>query len=122
MPDIRQNTINYLEMPVKNIAATKDFFSNLFGWKFTDYGPDYTCFLGAGIDGGFYTSEDCGFSSTGGPLIVFYYFDIDDIKAKVISLSGTVVKDIFDFPGGRRFHFTDLNNNEFAVWTDKPAE
>lgn len=120
MTDARQNKINYLEIPVKNIAATKDFFSNLFGWKFTDYGPDYTCFLGAGIDGGFYTSENNGFNSENSPLIVFYYFDIDKIKEKVLSLSGVIVKDTYSFPGGRRFHFTDPSNNEFAIWTDKP--
>jgi len=120
MPDPRQNTINYLEIPVKDIAATKDFFSNLFGWKFVDYGPDYSCFLGASIDGGFYKSDNNGFSSTSSPLIVFYYYDIDKIKEKVITLSGNIVKDIYAFPGGRRFHFTDTNNNEYAIWTDKP--
>jgi len=32
---------------------------------------------------------------------------------------GRVVKPIFDFPGGRRFHFTDPNGNELAVWSDR---
>lgn len=120
MSDAKQNTINYLEIPVKNIAVSKDFFSNLFGWKFVDYGPDYTCFLGAGMDGGFYKSEHTGFTSANGPLIVFYYYDIDKIKEKIVSLSGTIVKETYSFPGGRRFHFTDINDNEFAIWTDKP--
>lgn len=120
MPDPRQNTINYLEIPVRNIAATKDFFANLFGWKFVDYGPEYSCFLGAGIDGGFYQSENNGFRSETGPLIVFYCYDIDEVKDKVVELSGTIVKDTYSFPGGRRFHFTDMNNNEYAIWTNKP--
>lgn len=121
MSDKRQNTINYLEIPVKDIEASKEFFSELFGWTFVDYGPDYTCFIGASIDGGFYKSDNNGFTSEGGPLIVFYFSEIDEIKQKVKSLSGTIVKDTFEFPGGRRFHFTDKNNNEYAVWTDKPA-
>ncbi|MGD8784782.1 MAG: VOC family protein [Thioalkalispiraceae bacterium] len=120
MPDPRENTINYLELPVHDIAASKDFFSNLFGWKFVDYGPDYSCFHGAGIDGGFYTSAQYGFRSEGGPLIVFYYYDIDRIKAKITALSGKIIKDTYAFPGGRRFHFTDVNDNEYAIWTDKP--
>jgi predicted enzyme related to lactoylglutathione lyase len=114
------NTINYLEIPVTDMAASKDFFSNLFGWKFADYGPDYACFLEAGIDGGFYRAEQAGFSSANGPLIVMYHYEIDAIKARVISLSGKITKDTYSFPGGRRFHFTDPNNNEYAIWSDKP--
>ena len=119
MTDPRQNTINYLEIPVQNLAATKDFFANLLGWKFVDYGPEYSCFLGAGIDGGFYLSKTTGFDSSNGPLIVIYYDDLEAIKQKVIALSGRIVKDTFSFPNGRRFHFADINNNEYAVWTDK---
>ena len=89
-------------------------------WKFVDYGPDYTCFIDAGIDGGFYQSDNDGYRSENCPLIVFYYYDIDEVKDKVVALSGNIVKDAFSFPGGRRFHFTDLNNNEYAIWTDKP--
>ena len=74
--------INYVEFPAKYMESTKEFFTKIFGWTFTDYGPDYTAFSNQGIDGGFYRS------------------------------------DIFSFPGGRRFHFTDPNNNEFAVWSD----
>jgi len=118
--DPRDNTINYLEIPVKDITASKNFFSNLFGWKFVDYGPDYTCFLDAGIDGGFYKSDNDGFRSEQCPLVVFYHYDIYKIKDKVLSLSGVITKDIFTFPGGRRFHFTDISNNEYAIWTDQP--
>jgi hypothetical protein len=32
---------------------------------------------------------------------------------------GTIVKPVFDFPGGRRFHFHDPNGNELAVWSDR---
>ena len=120
MADPKENTINYLEIPVRDIEASKDFFTNLFGWSFVDYGPDYTCFIGASIDGGFFKSDKCGFRSEGGPLIVFYYFDIDKIKERVTALSGKIVKDTYSFPGGRRFHFTDINGNEYAIWTDKP--
>ncbi len=120
MADERESKINYIEIPVKNIAQTKDFFSKLFGWEFVDFGPDYCSFVKAGVDGGFYKSDNNGFSSANCPLVVFYAYDIDKAKEKVISLSGSIMKDIFSFPGGRRFHFTDLNNNEYAIWTDKP--
>lgn len=120
MQDNRNNKINYIEIPVSDIDATKEFFSQLFAWQFTDFGPEYCSINNAGLDGGFFKSEHAGFSSITGPLVVFYYHDLDEIKAKIISLSGKVTKDIFPFPGGRRFHFTDINNNEFAIWSDKP--
>jgi len=119
MADNRDNTINYVEIPVNDVAASKSFFSELFGWKFTDYGPEYCSIDNAGLDGGFFKSEHAGFSASTGPLVVFYYHELEEIRDKVRSLSGKIVKDIFSFPGGRRFHFTDINNNEFAVWSDK---
>ena len=45
--------INYVEYPACNLASTKQFFSDVFGWVFTDYGPDYTAFNQQGIEGGF---------------------------------------------------------------------
>jgi len=46
--------MNYVEFPAKDMAATKDFFTKVFGWSFEDYGPDYTAFSNEGLDGGFY--------------------------------------------------------------------
>ncbi|WP_455205316.1 VOC family protein [Kaarinaea lacus] len=120
MPQEQENKINYIEIPVKNVAETKAFFAKLFAWEFLDFGPDYSSFVNAGINGGFYKSDNNGFSSEHSPLIVIYTSDLEKIKGKILSVSGKIVKNTFAFPGGRRFHFTDINNNEFAVWTDKP--
>jgi len=46
--------VNYLEFPASNLNATKTFFETVFGWSFTDFGPDYTAFSEASVDGGFY--------------------------------------------------------------------
>ena len=120
MADNRNNKINYIEIPVRDIATTKDFFGKLFGWQYTDFGSDYCSINNAGVDGGFFKSDNAGFSSATGPLVVFYYHDLETIKKKIVSLSGVIIKNIFSFPGGRRFHFTDVNQNEFAIWSDKP--
>jgi predicted enzyme related to lactoylglutathione lyase len=37
----------------------------------------------------------------------------------VTKAGGVIAKDIFSFPGGRRFHFADPDGNELAVWSDK---
>ena len=110
--------INYLEFPAKDIAATKKFFATVFDWSFTDYGPDYIAFSNAGIDGGFYRSDLNVATDAGSVLIVFYSKEIEHTQSKTIASGGKIIKPIFEFPGGRRFHFTDPNENEYAVWTD----
>ena len=113
--------INYIEFPSKNIKTTKDFFKKVFGWSFVDYGPTYTAFSNEGIDGGFYQSDLSSSTENGSALIVFYSEDLEQTKLKIESAGGTINKPIFSFPGGHRFHFTDPNGNEFAVWSDKYA-
>lgn len=110
--------INYIEMPCSDMAATKHFFSSAFGWSFIDYGPEYMAIEGAGIDGGFYQSDLIASTSTGSMLVVLYSADLKKTLEQVKSSGGEIVKTIFSFPGGRRFHFTDPNGNEYAVWSD----
>jgi len=111
--------INYVEFPARDFGATKAFFTEVFGWEFTDYGPDYTAFAGAGLDGGFYASESVASAATGSALIVFYSRNLEQTRGKVEKAGGHVVRPIFTFPGGRRFHFIEPSGNEFAVWSDQ---
>ncbi|WP_434931811.1 VOC family protein [Shewanella sp. HL-SH5] len=110
--------ISYLEIPVKNIASTKDFFKHVFGWHFKDYGPQYSCFINVGIDGGFFESDSHFTTTIGAPLIVLYSQSLEETQSKVTQFGGVVNKSVFAFPGGRRFHFLDVNGNEFAVWSE----
>ena len=110
--------INYLEFPVSNISATKSFFSAVFDWSFQDYGPDYCSFINAGIDGGFFRSDLRARTSEGSILIIFYSADLENTRDKVVAAGGAIEKEIFSFPGGRRFHFKEPSGSEFAVWSD----
>ena len=111
--------INYVEFPSQNITATKSFFSQVFGWAFKDFGESYTAFSNQGINGGFYQADLSSSTSNGAALIVFYSEKIEETLQKIEKAKGKIVKPIFSFPGGRRFHFTEPSGNEFAVWTDK---
>lgn len=111
--------INYLEFPAKDIEKTKTFFSTVFGWSFVDYGPEYIAFSNAGIDGGFFKSELACSTTNGSALVVFYSNNLEQTQSKVEAAGGSMVKPIFTFPGGRRFHFSDPNGNEYAVWSDQ---
>jgi len=113
--------INYVELPARDIAANKSFFSSVFGWTFVDYGPDYTAFCNAGLAGGFYRAELNAATSNGSALVVFYSNDLEKTLSKIERAGGRIVRPVFSFPGGRRFHFSDPSGNEYAVWSDKPA-
>lgn len=113
--------INYLEFPTRNIEVSKRFFTNVFGWSFTDYGPEYTAFTqqDAGMDGGFYQSDLNVSTEKGSALVVFYSENLVQTQSKIEKEGGKIIKPIFTFPGGCRFHFSDPNDNEYAVWSDK---
>ena len=110
--------INYVEFPASDIEATKAFFNKAFGWDFEDYGPDYAAFANQGLDGGFFRSDLKSTTETGGALVVFYSSDLETSVERVVAAGGVICKEIFSFPGGRRFHFTEPSGNEFAVWSD----
>lgn len=110
--------INYVEFPAKDIEAAKDFFARAFGWTFVDYGPEYTAFSDEGIDGGFFKSDLAAATSDGSVLIIFFSKDLEQTQTKIEDAGGSIIKPIFPFPGGRRFHFTDPNGNEYGVWSD----
>jgi predicted enzyme related to lactoylglutathione lyase len=110
--------IDYVEFPARDIEKTKSFFTGAFGWEFTDYGPDYTSFSNQGVNGGFYKSDKYSSTASGSTLVVFYSRELENTQAKIEKAGGNIIKPIFSFPGGRRFHFTDPNGNEFAVWSE----
>lgn len=110
--------INYIELPANNLTSIKRFYHAVFDWSFTDYGPEYTSFNDGNLNGGFYKTDARATYNEGGVLIVFYASKLESMLEKVIENNGVVVKAIFSFPGGRRFHFADPNGNELAVWSD----
>jgi predicted enzyme related to lactoylglutathione lyase len=107
--------LDYIEFPAGDVTSVKGFYGSAFGWKFQDYGPDYAAFS-EGLDGGF--DADPGVDGITKPLPVLFAHDLEALLAKVEAAGGTVVKPIFAFPGGRRFHFKDPAGNELAVWSE----
>src|SRR5450432_1897970 len=110
-----ENQIDYIELPASDIAATKHFYAAAFAWKFEDYGPGYTSFHDGRLSGGFTTERH---APAQGALLVIYASDLNAAQLKIKAAGGVIAKDTFSFPGGRRFHFTDPNGNELAVWSD----
>ncbi len=114
----QDQTIDYLEISVTDLAAAKRFYGEVFGWSFTDYGPTYASFArdAAGIDGGLEQVDTM--PQKGAVLVVLYAADLAATQSKIEAAGGTIVLPTFDFPGGRRFHFADVSGNEMAVWSE----
>lgn len=107
--------LDYLELPAGGkIDAVKSFYGTAFGWRYTDYGPGYSAFE-EGIDGGF---DDSMSVEDTKPLPVLFSENLEETLSVVEKAGGRIVKPIFSFPGGRRFHFTDPAGNELAVWSE----
>ncbi len=114
--DIKDNHINYVEFKAQDLQKIKEFYTSSFDWIFTDYGPTYSAFSESGLEGGFEKTES---EIVNGALIILYNKNLDLVKNRIIEAGGKISKDIFSFPGGRRFHFVDPSENELAVWSDK---
>ncbi|MFG6401208.1 VOC family protein [Microbacterium sp. P04] len=113
------NSLDLIELPAGDAAAVelaRAFYSAVFGWSFTSYGPGYVDTADAGTA--------LAVNGTGGdrqqraPLPVLYVADLDAAKDAVLAAGGTLVHDTYDFPGGRRFHFLDPAGNELAAWSE----
>jgi predicted enzyme related to lactoylglutathione lyase len=109
------HAIDYIEFGVTDLAATRAFYESAFGWRFNEYGPDYAGIVAPGGDGeagGLNAGREPG---RAGPLVLLYSDDLDATVAAVRAAGGQVVEGPYEFPGGRRFHFTDPSGNELGV-------
>jgi predicted enzyme related to lactoylglutathione lyase len=108
--------IDYIEFRVHDLGSAKRFYADAFGWSFTDYGTDYSAFHDGRLGGGITESDG---TIGGGPLVVLYAVDLEAIRDRITAAGGSISRETFEFPGGRRFHFTDPSGNELAVWSDR---
>jgi len=115
----KENRIDYVEFPSPSAAglkACKTFYTEVFGWTFQDWGEDYADTQGSGIGSGINSDPA---HRPPAPLVVLFSSDLEATKARVVQAGGRMVKDIFPFPGGRRFEYVDPAGNQLAVWSDK---
>ncbi|MFQ3251575.1 MAG: putative enzyme related to lactoylglutathione lyase [Glaciecola sp.] len=117
--NVNHEKLNYVEFAAHDLKATCGFFHAAFAWDFTWYGEDYASFSNQGLDGGFYKADMNTRVEDGAALLVLYSRDLESTMQKVTAAGGKVCKDIFDFPGGRRFHFKEPSGNELAVWSEQ---
>lgn len=116
----KNNKIDYVELASKDMLATKEFFRETFGWEFKAWGDEYMDSHDGGIAIGFYKADLQSSYESGGALVTIFSEDLESIFVSVSDHGGQITKEIFPFPGGRRFHFKEPGGgNEFAVWSEK---
>ena len=103
--------LNYVELPVRDVATARVFFERAFGWAMTEFGPTYAATLTGDTDVGL---QGDGSEATRAPLPVIDVADLEAALDAVTLAGGTIVRPIFAFPGGRRFQFLDPSGNEIA--------
>lgn len=115
------HSLDYVELVVTDLEASRRFFAEAFGWSFNDYGPGYAGIVSPRGDG----SEVGGLiladepRPVGGPLVLLYSDDLDATMSGIVSAGGTILQEPYEFPGGRRLHFSDPTGNELGVWSEK---
>jgi uncharacterized protein len=115
----RNNQIDFIEFPAKDAGrfrAAKAFYSAVFEWSYKDWGDDYSDTADSGPGSGINADPE---HRPQHPLAVIYVSNLEAMRAKVIAAEGKITREIFSFPGGRRFHFKDPADNELAVWSDR---
>lgn len=113
------HSLDYVELVVTDLASSKRFFADAFGWSFNDYGPGYAGILSPRGDGneagGLMLADEA--RPVGGPLVLLYSDDLDATKVAIEKAGGTILQEPYEFPGGRRLHFADPTGNELGVWS-----
>lgn len=103
---------SYFELPADDIAAAKVFYASAFGWSLADFGPSYAATTTGDVDVGLQGDRN---EAPAAPLPVIQVDDLDAALAAVTEAGGVIVRPIFGFPGGHRFHFHDPHGNELAA-------
>jgi predicted enzyme related to lactoylglutathione lyase len=106
--------LNYVELPAGDVGSAKAFYEAAFGWSLTLFGPTYAATVTGDTDIGLQGDPA---EATKAPLPVIDVADLEAALAAVEAAGGRIVRPIFAFPGGRRFHFLDPSGNELAAVT-----
>ncbi len=102
----------FIELPASDIVAAKAFYTRVFGWDLTEFGPTYACTMTGDVDIGLQGDPA---EASEAPLPVITVGNLENALAAVVAAGARVVRPIFAFPGGRRFQFRDPHGNELAV-------
>ena len=118
--------VSYVELPAPQMEQTKQFYSRVFGWEWTDYGPSYVAYEGGAVEVGLNGAGTAapphapGAEDPVGPFVLISCEDVEAKQAEVVAAGGEIVSAIYPYPGGRRFHFLDPSGNILGAYQPDP--
>ncbi len=118
--------IDYVELPAPQLEQTKQFYSRVFGWDWTEYGPSYVAHEGGAVEVGLNGAGTAapahapGSEDPIGPFVLISCSDIEAKQTEVVAAGGEIISAIYPYPGGRRFHFLDPSGNVLGVYQSDP--
>ncbi|MEO6198566.1 MAG: VOC family protein [Sphingomicrobium sp.] len=104
--------ICFVELPASDLASARSFYTDAFGFAFTNFGPSYSCMMTGDVDIGLQADAS---EATSSPLAVIAVDSLEASLEAVSKAGGSITKPVFAFPGVRRFHFRDPSGNELAA-------
>lgn len=114
--------IVHIDIPVKDLEATPEFYAKVFGWELTPMPEqDYVLFTadGGGISGGFTKPK---IHQPGGCIGYIQVDNLEDAMAVIVENGGqsqTERQEVGD--AGSFALFTDPEGNAMGLWEIKPA-
>ena len=118
--------IDYVELPAPEFENSKRFFSRVFGWDWTEYGPTYAAYEGGSVEVGLNgagvpaPAHAPGAEDPIGPFVLISTEDVEAKQAEVVAAGGEIISAIYPYPGGRRFHFMDPSGNILGLYQSDP--
>jgi len=113
---IKFGSICHVEIPGPDLGKMKDFYGSLFGWQFTEMGPEYLLFSDGDGGGGIDPALPVG---DGGVVLVLAVEDIDAKLAEIQAAGGEALtpKTEISADHGYCAYFRDACGNKMAVWS-----
>lgn len=103
--------IDYFELPVTSARDSSAFFTKAFGFGSQAFGDGYIEVRDGGVLGGLN-----GTGESKAPLIGIRTDDIEAAAAAIKAAGGTITRDVYDFPGGKRLFFREPGGSELLVY------
>lgn len=112
--------MNYVEIPVSDLARAADFAERVFGWTVRrDDGPYWSFATADDREAGGFELVERVTRHEGGPLVYVMVDDLDAAIDLVPRAGGTIERGRTEIPGGSGFyaHLRDPDGNRLGLWS-----
>ena len=109
-------SVCHVEIPAPDLAALRGFYGGVFGWTFSEMGPQYVLFHAGDGGGGLDASAPV---VDGGVVLVLAVEDIDASLTAITGAGGEALSPKTGIGGDHGFcaYFRDPCGNKMGIWS-----